>query len=448
MSRLPQQFCQLMEQLGLPDLPEALEGSEPLVSVRQNVRKPLAEWPQSEPVAWCAEGSYLPERPSFTLDPRLHQGCYYVQEGASMFCSHVIRSLFRSPIRVLDACAAPGGKTTAAINSLPDGSVFVANEYVPSRAAILRENLIKWGYPATIVTRGDTSRLSKLRDAFDLVMVDAPCSGEGMMRKDEQAVAQWSPALIRECAERQWEIVENLWPTLRPGGVMIYSTCTFNTSEDEEIVDRIIAEFGAESVEIPVKPEWGITPGIRTEAACYRFIPGRTKGEGLFVAVLRKPGSLSPSLSSSKGRKNTQKPSQFAQTASKWLQNPMDFTVYEQADRVSAFPTAHMQLLRDVASRTDVIHEGVMLGNVKGRDLIPSQSLAMATSLNREAFPTAEMDLESARSYLRGEAVSLPEGLPKGFVLLTYEGSPLGFVKNLGNRSNNLYPQPWRIHMR
>lgn len=443
---LPQGFRTLMEGLGLSDLPAALESGEPTVSVRVNAAKGGADFPGAEPVAWCREGVYLPERPNFTLDPRLHQGRYYVQEAASMFHAHVARQLVAdAPMRVLDACAAPGGKTTAVIPVLPAGSAVVANEYVPARAAVLRENIVKWGYPGAIVTRGDTAGLRKLKGEFDLIIADVPCSGEGMMRKDPQASAQWNPGLVNECADRQRDILGNLWPTLRPGGHLVYSTCTFNRSEDEEIIDWLIDEYGAESVEIPTEPEWNITPGIGTGAHCCRFIPGRTRGEGLFVAVVRKPGE--PSAPKPRKDKQREKPSAFSTQVKDWIlpDTDMEMTVYQQDDRLTAFPKAHLDLLKKVSAQVDVIHEGVPLATVKGRDLIPAHALAMSTRLNREAFPQAELGLDAALDYLRGSAIVLPEGTPKGYVIVYYDGCPLGWVKNLGNRSNNLYPTPYRI---
>lgn len=449
---LPEDFLRMLGDLGLQELGKALAEGEQCTSVRLNRYKGISESDISfsgPAVGWCEAGIYLPERPRFTFDPAFHQGCYYVQEASSMFHAHVVRELTRDsgkPLRVLDSCAAPGGKTTAVIDSLPEGSLVVANEYVPARAAVLRENIIKWGYPSAIVTRGDTAAFRRLKESFDIVVADVPCSGEGMMRKDDEAVAQWSPGLIRECAERQWEIVGNLWPALRPGGVLIYSTCTFNRTENEEIVSRMIEEFGAESVEIPVSPEWGISPGIDTDAHCYRFIPGRVKGEGLFVAAVRKPGEEKPEKPSrGSDRKNRNKKGP-ADEAAAWLSasGREVLELYAEDDRISAFPKQHADFLKKVKKEIDVIHEGVLVATVKGRDLIPSQSLALSPYIS-DTFPRHEIGRDEAIAYLSGDAVTLPDNFSKGFVLLTYLGRPLGFVKNIGRRSNNLYPAQWRI---
>lgn len=451
---LPEEFTAMLGSLGLEGLTTALSEGEPCTSVRLNRSKNVTESEldfKGKPVGWCDDGLYLDERPRFTFDPKLHQGCYYVQEASSMFHAYVVSQLTdgtTAPLRVLDSCAAPGGKTTAVIDTLPDGSLMVANEYVPSRAAVLRENIIKWASPSYIVTRGDTAAFRKLRDAFDIIVADVPCSGEGMMRKDPDAVAQWSPGLIRECVSRQWEIVSNLWPSLKPGGWLIYSTCTFNRSENEEMVSRIIDELGGESVAIDINPEWGITSGIDTDARCYRFMPHRMRGEGLFVAVIRKTGESSENKKQTKKEKSPKtKPSPQIAEATKWLTDAArnDFEIYCEEDRINAFPRLHVDLLKKLKKEIDVIHEGVLIGNVKGRDLIPSQSLALSPLLHADAFPVCSLDRTSALGYLSGEAVTLPDGTPRGFVRLDYDGRPLGFVKNIGNRSNNLYPAPWRI---
>lgn len=455
MPRLPEEFTAQLEALGLGSLAATLEEGKPSVSVRLNAAKGIG--PGSLPFAvgsgvpWCPDGFYLPERPRFTSDPLLHQGGYYVQEASSMFIAHVIAKLCSgadAPVRLLDACAAPGGKSTAVAGAIPDGSLVVANEFVPSRAAVLRENIIKWSYPSCIVTRGDTSSYSRLKECFDIITADVPCSGEGMMRKDTDAIAQWSPALVRECAARQWEIVSNLWPALKPGGFMIYSTCTFNRNENEEIVGKIISEFGAESIDIPIDTSWGIAPGINTDAHCYRFMPDRLCGEGLFMAVVRKPGEERKNSAKKSDKKRPAKSSPLISKIKTWLR-PEDlenFEIYADGERINAFPAMHTDMLRRIKKEIDVIHEGVLIGNVKGKDIIPSQSLALSPLLAPGAFQTAELTRETALAYLSGEAVTLPDDTPRGFVLLTYGSLPLGFVKNIGNRSNNLYPAPWRIH--
>lgn len=450
----------MLTRLGLGDAVEAIASARPEVSVRLNRAKPAATLPVTDdgayvapdtltPVPWCDSGVYLPSRPVFALDPQWHQGRYYVQEGGSMFISHVIDTLrpgWDGPIAVLDACAAPGGKTTAVIDALPPGSLVVANEYVPARAAVLRENVIKWGYPSVIVTRADTRAFGSMPSAFDLVIADVPCSGEGMMRKDSDAVAQWSEGLIEECARRQWEIVSNLWDALRGGGYLIYSTCTFNRRENEEIVERIVKELGGEAVDLRPEGDTGISEGIDTPYPAMRFIPGRTEGEGLFMAVVRKPGTLpgavAPIAPKKKSRGSAAKESDAVTTARGWLRNPDDYKITVDAQgTIRALPASAL-LPREIADNCRPV---LTLGSMKGRDVIPAQALALSTDLRREAFGRADVDRATALTYLRHESITLGDEAPKGIVLLYYRDLPLGFVKNLGKRANNLYPAPWRI---
>lgn len=292
MAELPILFRQQMLAL-LPDEADALLQAlrtEPSVAVRVNRRKATPP-PTDDHVAWCRSGIYLDARRQFTFDPLLHSGCYYVQDASSMFISHVLSQVAgNSPVAYLDLCAAPGGKTTAAIDALPDGSLVVANEIDSRRVQILRENVVKWGYPHCVVTNSDASRLGKLHEAFDIVAADMPCSGEGMMRKDDEAVAQWTPALVEQCAARQREIASDIWQALKPGGIFIYSTCTFNRAENEDMIDFLVRSLGAEPVDIVSDPSWGIHKGVDTPYPCFRFMPHLTRGEGLFMAVVRKNG--------------------------------------------------------------------------------------------------------------------------------------------------------------
>lgn len=297
---IPEGFvAEMQELLGADEagrLVVALQ-TEPVVGVRLNPLKPC-ELPaalEGERVPWCPEGRYLQGRPQFTLMPQLHAGGFYVQDPSSMIVAEVVRRLAAEigrPMTALDACAAPGGKTTALLSALPEGSRLVANEFDPRRAQILVENMVKWGAPNLIVTQGDTARLRGLRQTFDLVLVDAPCSGEGMMRKDPAAREQWSQGLVRSCAAMQEEILDNIWPTLKPGGYLIYSTCTFNRLEDENQALRLISGEGAESMNLNMPAEWGIGASREQDLHALRFMPHITRGEGLFLTVLRKPGHL------------------------------------------------------------------------------------------------------------------------------------------------------------
>ena len=354
-------------------------------------------------VPWCPEGFYLSGRPQFTFDPLFHAGCYYVQEAASMFVTHILRavanscvpsvasgiaesSLFtlHSSLNVLDLCAAPGGKSTAMRTVLPEGSILVSNEPNPTRAQILLENITKWGWPDCIVTNNYPRDFRKAKAKFDLILCDVPCSGEGMFRKDPQAISEWSLQNVEKCWRLQREIVADAWECLNPGGLLIYSTCTFNIKENEENVRWIIDNYDAEPLTIPTDPSWNITgsllPGF--DAPVYRFIPGITRSEGLFVCVLHKFGGT--------------------------------------------------EVRRYGGARYDY-------RQMKGL------SILVPPLHHTPVPPTIDLPYSDALKYLRGEALVLPPGTPQGIVTVTYKGVPLGPVKNIGSRANNLYPKPWRI---
>ena len=294
--QLPEDFIRYTrEVMGEERFQRYLESfnEETPVSIRLNPRK-TQEWTVTEgaqPVPWCREGYYLPRRPNFTMDPLLHAGCYYVQEAGSMFVSHVLRQYVHQPVTMLDLCAAPGGKSTAAIASLPEGSVLTANEPIRQRANILSENIQKWGYPGCTVTNRYPKDFRKEGRRFDVILCDVPCSGEGMFRRDEATIGEWSMKNVEQCWRLQRDIVSDAWECLNDGGLLIYSTCTFNTKENEENVSWIIGQFGAQVLPVETQPDWNITGSLLdgfTEPV-YRFIPGITRSEGLFMCVMRKP---------------------------------------------------------------------------------------------------------------------------------------------------------------
>ena len=354
-------------------------------SIRINPRKISQKnnRPSVTPVPWCAEGCYLEDRPQFTFDPFFHAGCYYVQEAASMFITHVVRSLLPScfptgPIEALDMCAAPGGKSTALRTVLPEGSQLVSNEPIPTRAQILLENITKWGWSDSIVTNNYPRDFRKAKTTFDLILCDVPCSGEGMFRRDPATISEWSLQNVEKCWRLQREIVADAWECLAPGGILIYSTCTFNTKENEENVRWIMENYDAEVLEIPTDPSWNIIGSLLSgfDAPVYRFIPGITQSEGLFMAVFKKRG-----VRNVPRQKNLQK----------------------------------IQGLKNISLD------------------IPQSTFHV------------ELSYSEALKYLRGEALILPADTPRGIVNVTYRGITLGPVKNIGNRANNLYPKAWRI---
>ncbi len=457
---LPTDFQNRMKEL-LPsneykDFEKSLVESESTTSIRLNRQKINMFLDMSklktegDAVGWCNDGLYLKERPQFTLDPLLHSGAYYVQEASSMFISHIIRSIIQDnrPLRCLDLCAAPGGKSTAAISSLPEGSEMVSNEIDRRRARILAENITKWGNPNITVTSNAPKEFKGLKHVFDIIITDVPCSGEGMFRKDEGAVSDWSLQKVNSCVVLQHEILDDIWDCLKPGGLLIYSTCTFNIEEDELMVEYICNELGATALDIPIKSEWNIHKPLAGNNPCYRFMPHYTKGEGLFMAALRKDeGELFKAKSKSGKHSTSQKGSSAKPTKdiSSWVNIPV---ILKQSAEgiISAIPTAHKDLHDLIVNNgLYVLQSGIELGTIKGKDIIPSHNLAMSTVLSDKIFPKYEITKESALDYLRRLAFVLPNDAPTGFIILTYNNVPLGFVKNLGNRCNNLYPQEWRI---
>ena len=440
--KLHEEFIKQLHGL-LPDeweqLAGAIKSSQPSVAVRVNDARGVAVPDGARRVPWCDQGFYLQDRPSFTFDPDWHAGRYYVQDASSMFITHVIRHFIDQPVRYLDLCAAPGGKTTAAFQSLPQGSLVVANEIVPPRARVLADNVIRWGNPRCVVTSNAPAQLGRLDGFFDVIATDVPCSGEGMMRKDDEAVAQWSPVLVEQCAQRQREILNDVWGALRPGGLLIYSTCTYNRQENEQIADFIAHELGATSLEVPIEPAWNIHRAIGSDIHGYRFMPHRVDGEGLFMAVLRKDGNAARQdiRIKEKSSKNA------VEIGKNWLDKPQEYAIEQQGDLSIAVPVDIRHEVTALRASVNVLHAGVELATVMGRKTVPHHALAMSLARAGEAFPTCEVDYTTALRYLRGESITV-DG-PRGYVLIAHQGAVLGFANNLGNRANNLYPKPLRI---
>lgn len=356
--------------------------------------------------------------------------------------------LGEEPLRALDLCAAPGGKSTLLVDLLPEGSTLVSNELIRSRAQILAENIQKWGGVHSVVTSTEPQRLGRLREQFEFILVDAPCSGEGMFRKEEEARRQWTPGLVESCAHQQREILDDIWPALAPGGLMVYSTCTFNRQEDEDMLTYLVEELGAEPVALPDLPE-PITPSPLSSYPCYRMMPHRLRGEGLFMAVVRKPDAEVGSARTKSARSKSKPNPKLPQEVLRWLSPELRADVSLQSlpdGTLTAIPSALYPIVEALqGAKIPILTSGIPLAEVKGRDFLPLPALALSVGLDDEAFPRTELTQEEAIRYLAREAVMLSADTPRGLVLVTYEGYPLGFAKHLGNRTNNLYPQAWRI---
>ncbi|MBO7552427.1 MAG: rRNA cytosine-C5-methyltransferase [Bacteroidaceae bacterium] len=451
---LPQAFMAQMQPLlgeeETQQLAEALQTQAP-VSIRMNRQKAASmDALETTPVPWCATGLYLKERPSFTFDPLFHAGCYYVQEASSMFLEQVMQQYVQEPVLMLDLCAAPGGKSTHALSLLKEGSLLIANEVVPQRAWVLAENLSKWGSADVVVTNNDPSAFTSQENLFDVVLTDVPCSGEGMFRKDETAINEWSPENVALCWQRQRRILSDIWPSLKPGGLLIYSTCTFNRQEDEDNVAWIADELGAEVLPVEVSATWGITGNLTEKAfPVYRFLPHKTKGEGFFMAVLRKNvadyRSFTPQAAKKKEKQKPMVlPKDLVKQAGSWVTALKSYELQNEGEAIFAFPSAYIPLLSSLRTSLRILKAGVKVAEVKGRNLIPAHELVLSHIYNKEAFPSVELTEEQAIAYLRREALTLTEA-PRGYVVVTNRHAPLGLVKNLGSRANNLYPAEWRI---
>ncbi len=417
-------------------------------SVRINPRKGSKEKPllSNERVMWSEFGYYLKERPTFTLDPLFHAGTYYVQEASSMLLEQAIKQLTdtTTPIRVLDLCAAPGGKSTHLLSLLPEDSLLVSNEVIRARATILAENILKWGHSNVVVSNNDPQDFQRLKGFFDVIVVDAPCSGEGLFRKDAEARNEWSPENANLCSLRQRRILEDVWPALKEDGYLIYCTCTYNPEENENNLRRFVEEHNATSMELSLDKSWGISPIDSNGIKGYQCYPHQVKGEGFFISVLqKKENQVFARLRSTKNVFS--KPVKLTSDYTQWLTNSQQVFLQFQ-DYLLAFPDSLKHEIEFVASQLKIISAGITIGAIKHAKLIPDHSLAMSVHLNKKEFSILSVSKEEALTFLRKDNF-WREGLIKGFSIVEFEGTALGFANVLDNRMNNLYPAEWRIRM-
>ncbi len=398
-------------------------------------------------IAWTDFGYFLPERPSFTLDPTFHAGTYYVQEASSMFLEQVLKQTvdLTKPLHVLDLCAAPGGKSTHLLSLLNRESLLVSNEVIRSRASILSENIQKWGNANVVVTNNDPKDFQRLNGFFDVMVVDAPCSGEGLFRKEPKAMEEWSEDNVALCAQRQQRILADVWPALKQDGILIYCTCTYNEKENEENMGWLIQNsmFKVESLKLKVESEWGVEEIVKNGIFGYRFFPHKVKGEGFFISALRKKDEAEEvSL-----RTKTQLPlvsKKIAERVNEWLLHPHQLILLD--DLIVALPEQFSTEINWLANNLNVVTKGTAVATLKHEKLIPEHAVALSLELNRNQFTEIELSLDQALAYLRKETPLIGEG-QKGFALVTYQNHPLGWVNLLGNRINNLYPANWRVRM-
>lgn len=457
---LPEEFKSSMSEMLKDEYISFIESlnSPVSVSVRKNVQKSLslgvqeAVFEGEKPIGWCRKGVYLPTRPSFTLDPLFHAGGYYVQEASSMFVSQYTDTLNDNVyLLALDLCAAPGGKSTLLLSSLPSGSLLFANEIIRQRCMILKENVIKWGNPNVIITNNSSSDYQKCGLQFDIILCDAPCSGEGMFRKDAVSIREWNPANVDLCSHRQREILSDIWPCLKPGGLLIYSTCTYNIYEDELIARFIRDELKGMPVSIKIDSVWGVDPTnyAGDDIPVYHFFPHKCRGEGFFICGFRKQ-SYTQDVTHCHRRHIRNKlkhkvACSLPSSIKNWIRQSDDF-IFDASfsGDIYAFPKTHAEILSAAGPSLNVIYNGLHVASKKGKDYKPAHSLAMSTLLKPDSFSSVDVDYATAIAYLRSESIVLPD-VARGFLLLKYNGYPLGFVNNVGNRANNLYPDSWRI---
>jgi 16S rRNA C967 or C1407 C5-methylase (RsmB/RsmF family)/NOL1/NOP2/fmu family ribosome biogenesis protein len=423
---------------------ESLSEKTP-VTIRLNNRKKTSEpIAAQEDVLWHSDAHYLAERPVFTLDPAFHAGAYYVQEASSMFVAEAVKQVadLERPLKVMDLCAAPGGKSTLLASLLNNKSLLVANEVIKSRVGVLKENLEKWGFPNYIVSNHDPEEMIDLEGFFDVVLTDAPCSGEGLFRKDPNAMKEWSENSVQLCCARQKRILQAAAMLVAPGGILCYSTCTYNDKENESNAQWLTQVADFEPVRLKIPAGWGIVE----KKYGYQFFPHKVKGEGFYLAVFRKTRG---EKQEARGKiKLNRLPQKKVEVLKEWLHSPNDFEYFEKPDgQIVAIPVG---LTNEYATLFRALHKrssGLEIGQFKGNDFIPSHDLALSTAIAK-TLPVVELSKEDALKFLKRENLAVDlSSQPKGWLLAQYQGLNLGFMKVIGDRINNYLPKEWRIRM-
>ena len=445
----PKKFLEsLAEEPGFDDenFTNAHQFSDAPTSIRINPFKQAALKTDGQ-VPWCAAGYYLDTRPSFTFDPLFHAGCYYVQEASSMFIGHILKTIKPNggPVKILDLCAAPGGKSTLINSAMDADDLLVANEIIKTRVPVLSDNLSRWGTANTIVTNNDPKDFTRLKSFFDIILVDAPCSGSGMFRKDPAAMNEWSEANVGLCHQRQERILADIYPCLKEGGYLIYSTCSYSHQENEDILDWLCDEFELESLQIPIDKGWGIveTQSPQQKAWGYRFYPGKIKGEGLFAACLRKTG-IQEAMTGFKNKEQQKLVAKEMEQVKGYINEPANYYYFKANDDWMAINRHHIESLNILQRNLYIKKSGVRMGKLMGRDLVPDHELALSIIINKDAVLQTELDREQAIKYLRRENIAI-DITDKGWSLMNFEGHALGWAKLLPNRINNYYPKEIRI---
>jgi 16S rRNA C967 or C1407 C5-methylase (RsmB/RsmF family)/NOL1/NOP2/fmu family ribosome biogenesis protein len=400
----------------------------------------------AEKVPWSSFGYYLNERPSFTFDPLFHAGAYYVQEASSMFLEQALRQTadLSRPLRVLDLCAAPGGKSTLIQSLLSPESLLVSNEVIRTRVSVLQENMTKWGAANVIVTNNDPRDFQRLEDYFDVIVVDAPCSGSGLFRREPEAIGEWSAENVQICYQRQQRILADCWPALRQGGILIYSTCSYSKEEDEEILDWMQEELQAASCQLQVGADWNIVETMGKKGGYgYRFYPDKVKGEGFFLTCVRKEDGGMFAYPRNRKQVAEKLTRQEEERMKPWIRQEVPVFFFRHHEQVHALPAPLLEDLPYLQSFCYIKKAGILTGKPAAKEFIPEHELALSTLINKE-IPAITVTKEQAIQYLRKEEVRAETEL-RGWALVQYEGQNLGWIKILPNRANNYYPKEWRI---
>jgi len=438
------------------------QSGEQITSIRLNPRKASSivngEWSmklQHSPftihpkVPWSSHGYYLPERPSFTLDPSLHAGAYYVQEASSMFLEQALKQTIdlTKSLRLLDLCAAPGGKSTLIQSLISKESLLVSNEVIKTRVHVLTENLIKWGSSNVIVTNNDPKYFTTLENYFDVIVIDAPCSGSGLFRRDPEAINEWSEENVNLCSLRQQRIIADAWPALKENGILIYSTCSYSKEENEDIMDWLAEKFPATNLQLKLEENWNIVETIsdRHSNYGYRFYPDKLKGEGFFIAAFQKKDGGGFSYPRQKKTAFERLTKIEEGIARKWIKDDAHVALIKNENAVYAIPENLLNDFNLLKSTLYIKKAGVLLGKITPHELIPEHELALSNLLNKN-INAIELSKAQALSYLRKEEIKIDSEY-KGWSILKYENYNLGWAKILQNRINNYYPSEWRIKM-
>ncbi|MBT4033855.1 MAG: rRNA methyltransferase [Candidatus Marinimicrobia bacterium] len=419
----------------------------PPISIRMNPGKPTNQYPNTAPIAWSEQGKYLESRPRFTNDPLFHAGTYYVQEASSMFLEHALKGVIdlEQNHRVLDLSAAPGGKTTHLQSLLSKDSLLIANEIIASRNKILRQNLARWGGDNHIVTQSDPKYFKKLPNFFDLILVDAPCSGEGLMRKDPGAIKEWSEDNVLLCSRRQKRILADILPSLAKGGILIYSTCTFSEAENEANMEWLEQESGLTPLPLDIPESWGIVKSGPDQTS-YRFYPHHTSGEGFFIAAFRMASS--PSVPGKSRRKPIRYPELATPEDQKWLQSPDRYTFLTREEHRHAIPKSIYEDYLTISRSLRITSSGLYMGKVYHGELKPSPELALNQALSRD-IQCIELSSDEALDYLAHINKSHGEDYQPGYNLVVHQGYGLGWLHVLKTgQIRNKYPAAWRILQR